>query len=115
MEACLITESDFVWRGPSELLVAQPGARAVVEELRRAGRDVIGMDGFNLESDGLLPRLDLIYDPGLGGRTDDAAAAVVNGWPHDVHETLRFLSASGCADTSVDWQPVARIVHDTAV
>jgi hypothetical protein len=83
MEACLNTETDFVWRGPSELLVAQGGARAVIEALRQSGHSVIGMDGFELTSDGVLQRLDLIYDPGLSGQPQDAASVVAR-WPSAV-------------------------------
>ncbi|MDN5745546.1 MAG: hypothetical protein L0H31_10555 [Nocardioidaceae bacterium] len=83
MEACLKTETDFVWRGPSELLVAQDGARLVIEALRQSGHSVIGMDGFELASDGVLQRLDLIYDPGLTGRLQDAASIVAQ-WPSEV-------------------------------
>lgn len=83
MEACLNTETDFVWRGPSELLVAQGGAGLVIEALRQSGHSIIGMDGFELASDGVLQRLDLIYDPGLPGRPRDAASVVAQ-WPSEV-------------------------------
>lgn len=77
------TETDFVWRGPSELLVAQAGAKQVIDALLRAGHSVIGMDGFELASEGVLQRLDLIYDPELAGRPQDAASVVAQ-WPSEV-------------------------------
>ncbi|MBX3093202.1 MAG: hypothetical protein KF680_01460 [Cryobacterium sp.] len=76
MVACLNTGTDFVWRGSSELLVAQHGARRVIEALHQDGHSVIGMDGFELASDGVLQRLDLIYDPGLTELPQDAEGVV---------------------------------------
>lgn len=83
MEACINTGTDFVWRGPSELLVAQDGAGLVIEALRQSGHSVIGMDGFEIASDGVLQRLDLIYDPGLARRPRDVASVVAE-WPSEV-------------------------------
>jgi hypothetical protein len=81
IEACLRTSTDFLWRGPSELLVSQVGASRVIADLGRNDQVVIGVDGFDVHADGIVPRLDLIYD-GEHGVGD--VATVIAEWPPKV-------------------------------
>jgi hypothetical protein len=80
IEMCFRFGVDFMWRGPSELLVSQVGASQLIEELNNAGLQVLGVDGFDLAPDGIVPRLDLIYDPDRAP-SDWTAASVAAQWP----------------------------------
>lgn len=72
-----------MWRGPSELLVSQVGSSQVIEELLKAGLQVLGLEGFDLAPDGVIPRLDLIYDPDRAP-SDWTASSIAVQWPPDV-------------------------------
>lgn len=80
----MATGTPFLWRGHSSLLVSLPRAVLVVDALRQRGYTVIGMDGFTVESHGIVQRLDLIFDPGQAEVHPDDAVAILQRWPADV-------------------------------
>lgn len=93
IDACLENGVYFFWRGPGTLLIAQGGIRTILLEVRRSGAEVLGLDGFELESSGIRPRLDLIYDSSVG--PDQDPIAVASSWPANiwVDVTLRLAEA----------------------
>jgi hypothetical protein len=80
IEACLRLGVYFTWRGPGALLIAQPGAKGVLDDVVGKGYRVLGYDGFELDGADIHPRLDLIYDAERRPDISDPAA-VVEGWP----------------------------------
>jgi hypothetical protein len=83
IDLCFRLKVDFIWRGISELLVSQPGVERLLEALTSEGLSVLGLEGFNIDSEGLHPRLDLIYDADRAP-TDWSVTAVAALWPPDV-------------------------------
>jgi hypothetical protein len=63
-------------------LISGAGARAVIERVESSGAKVIGLEGFELESKVIHPRLDLIYDAFIAPR--DGAASVASEWGEEV-------------------------------
>jgi hypothetical protein len=62
IEACLRHRVRFFWRSPGTLLIDGRGIRAVIDDLQSTGQVVIGLEGFELESTIIHPRIDLIFD-----------------------------------------------------
>ena len=82
MEACLRNGVPFWWRGRGTLLVAGEGAPGVLTDIESLGETVIGLEGFELGSTIIHPRIDLIYDRDTAIR--GGAVAVATEWGPDV-------------------------------
>lgn len=82
IDTCLILGVSFWWHGPGTLLISGAGVRAVIERVESSGAKVIGLEGFELESAVIHPRLDLIYDASTAPR--DGATSVASGWGEEV-------------------------------
>lgn len=82
IEACLELGVAFWWRGPGSLLISVAGILAVLRVIEGAGERAIGLEGFEMESEQIHPRIDLIYDAGIAWR--GGAAAVAAEWGVDV-------------------------------
>jgi hypothetical protein len=82
IEACLRHSVPFWWQGSGTLLISGAGARAVIEDVESLGEKVIGLEGFELESTVIHPRLDLIYDASVAPR--GGAAPVATEWGEGV-------------------------------
>lgn len=80
---CFRLGVDFLWRGPSELLVSQAGTERLVEALTKEGATVLGLEAFNIDGDNVHPRMDLIYDSDRAP-SDLSAGTVVALWPSEV-------------------------------
>lgn len=95
---CFQLGIDFLWRGPSELLIPRIGASRLVDELEQQGVTILGFEGFELVGEDVHPRIDLIYDaeraqPGASARS------VIASWPSDVWVELVL----GAAPTGHDY------------
>jgi hypothetical protein len=75
MDACLKHNVEFWWRGRGTFLIRGTGASTVIEDVESRGWAVIGLEGFELESTIIHPRLDLIYDADRAHRGGPAAVA----------------------------------------
>ncbi len=82
IDVCLDLGVPFSWFGQGTLLICGVGASGVVARLQSLGERVIGLEGFELESLAIHPRLDLIYDSSMSVRAD--AASVASEWGDDV-------------------------------
>lgn len=75
IDACLKHDVPFWWQGGGTLLISGRGVRTVIEDVETFGAKVIGLEGFELESMTVHPRLDLIYDASVAPRSGPAAVA----------------------------------------
>jgi len=82
IEACLRNGVPFWWRGRGTLLVNGDGVPSVLADIEARGETVIGLEGFELESTIIHPRIDLIYDADTAMR--GGAVAVATEWGPDV-------------------------------
>lgn len=82
IDTCLRHGVPFWWHGPGTLLISGAGVRAVIEGVESSGEKVIGLEGFELESTVIHPRLDLIYDASVAPR--GGATSVAVGWGEDI-------------------------------
>jgi len=93
IDACLRLGVPFWWQGPGTLLISARGVGAVIEDVESSGMRVVGLEGFELTSPDIHPRLDLIYDaraaPGSG------AAAVVADWDASVWVDVALSPETG--------------------
>lgn len=80
--ACLDLGVPFWWRGAGNLLIPNHALRFVIESLEAAGAQVVGLEGFDLESGVIHPRLDLIYDRATAGAR--SALDIADGWGSEV-------------------------------
>ncbi len=80
IDACLKHQVAFRWDDPGTFLISAKGLDAVLDEVMRDGYQVLGLDGFELESTIIHPRFDLIYSP----RPDEDPRAVLKDWPSDI-------------------------------
>jgi len=78
IEVCLRLEVGFWWRDRGTFLISGEGAQRVVTELVAQGERVIGLDGFELESYFISPRLDRIFDADRAPASDPVA--VLGSW-----------------------------------
>lgn len=63
IDACLIHQVPFFWRGPGTLLIAASGMSRVLATVLAPGRArLLGLEGFELAGSTVRPRLDLIID-----------------------------------------------------
>ena len=76
---CLSLGVPFFWFGPGTLLISGRGAVEVIRSIESAGERVIGIEGFELESSDVHPRLDLIFDASLTD-LDTNASFVAEEW-----------------------------------
>lgn len=81
-EVCMQLGVPFFWRGPGTMLVAGSGLADVLRELGARGHQVIGLEGFDMVSPKIHPRLDLIFDADRPKNPD--ARTFSAGWPTDV-------------------------------
>ena len=93
IEACLRRGVPFWWQGPGTLLISAVGVQAVIEDVESSGLRVVGLEGFELASPDVHPRLDLIYDAGVAQR--GSAAAVVADWDAKVWVDVTLGSGAG--------------------
>jgi hypothetical protein len=82
IDACLKLRVPFLWLGPGTLLISPIGIQRVIAEVRSCGADILGLEGFELDTFEVHPRLDLIFDSSVVGRPDPAT--LVAGWGVDV-------------------------------
>ena len=82
IETCLDLGVAVWWQGRGTLLISRVGAVSVIDAVEAAGDRVIGLEGFELDSTAIHPRLDLIYDAGIAHR--GGAAAVADGWGNEI-------------------------------
>ena len=82
IEACLRHRVRFFWRSPGTLLIDGRGIRAVIDDLQSTGQAVIGLEGFELESTIIHPRIDLIFD--AFSRSDVGPVEILDEWPREV-------------------------------
>ncbi len=82
IDACLRRSVPFFWRGPGTLLIAGTGVQAVLRDVANAGARVLGVEGFELESTEIHPRIDLIFTSSR--RPHEDPASVVATWGDDV-------------------------------
>lgn len=82
IDTCLTLDVPFWWHGPGTLLISGAGVRAVIESVESSGEKVIGLEGFEIESMVIHPRLDLIYDASTAPRA--GATSVAADWGEEV-------------------------------
>ena len=72
------------------MLIRIAGAAVVLEEMIGKGYRVLGLEGFDLVGNSVLPRLDMIYDV---GRDEAGPIETLETWPQDtwVDVTMRPL------------------------
>ncbi|HWG72898.1 MAG TPA: hypothetical protein VG184_02455 [Acidimicrobiales bacterium] len=75
------------------MLISGSGVGAVLRDVAAAGERVLGLDGFELDSSVIHPRLDLIFDPSRGPVRDPVS--VVDEWGHDVWVDVTLGTAAG--------------------
>ena len=83
IDLCLRHVVAFFWQGPGLLLINARGLPAILSNLAQRGVPVLGLEGFELDGDKVVPRLDLIYDADRlpGFPTPEYATAT---WPSNV-------------------------------
>jgi hypothetical protein len=91
--ACLKHNVPFYWRGSGTLLIAGTGIRAVLQEVRTEGHKILGLEGFELESSVIHPRLDLIFDASRLPVTIDPILVAAD-WPGDVWVDVSLSSGA---------------------
>src|SRR5438552_8843489 len=94
IEACLKKRVAFFWRGPGTLLIASPGIQDVLREVMAQGNDVLGLEGFELESSDIHPRLDLIYDASRRPDILDPSSVVAT-WSGEIWVGVTLKAATG--------------------
>ena len=78
IDVCLRVGVPFWWQGPGPLLISGSELPAVLDALESAGQQVLGLEGFELESTAVHLRLDPTYDASIAAR--DGPAVVAAGW-----------------------------------
>jgi hypothetical protein len=91
-EVCMQLSVPFFWQGAGTMLIAGSGLAAVLRELAARGHRVIGLEGFDMITPDIHPRLDLIYDADRAKVPD--ASAFSAGWPADVWVDIMLDSAA---------------------
>lgn len=81
IDTCLQRGVPFWWRSPGTLLISGAGARDIINRVESSGQKVIGLEGFELESAVIHPRLDLIYDASI---SPGGAAAAATEWGEEI-------------------------------
>jgi hypothetical protein len=72
IDACLKLRVPFLWLSPGTLLISPAGIQKVLVEVRSCGADILGLEGFELGTFEVHPRVDLIFDSSFVGRPDPA-------------------------------------------
>jgi hypothetical protein len=81
IDACLAEGVPFFWRGEGSLLVSGVGLLRVLGRLQADGASILGLDGFEIETADLHPRIDLIFDSSTTTGTPGEVAAT---WGPDI-------------------------------
>jgi hypothetical protein len=82
IDACLQLQVPFFWQSPGTMLISGKGVVGVLEQVQASGEEVIGLEGFELESTDIHPRIDLIFDAGRAMREGPVALAAA--WGPDI-------------------------------
>jgi hypothetical protein len=93
IEACLQRDVPFFWRGPGTLLIAGTGAQDVLRDIASAGARVLGVEGFELESTEIHPRIDLIFT--ASRRPHEDPVSVVATWGDEVWVAIAIRPPEG--------------------
>lgn len=83
IEACLKHGIAFWWQGPGALLIARDNIPTVLREVTAQGYQVLGLEGFEVESTAIHPRLDLIFDASRRVEISDPSQIAMT-WPSNV-------------------------------
>jgi hypothetical protein len=93
IDACLKHEVPFFWRSRGTLLISGKGIRQVLQEVSRT-HQILGLEGFDLESTTIHPRLDLIFDSSTMPTGPDASK-VVSSWPEEAWVDVTLAEEPG--------------------
>jgi hypothetical protein len=61
-EACIHLDVPFLWQGSGTMLISKPGVEDVIRLVLARGHRILGVEGFEVGSIELHPRLDQIFD-----------------------------------------------------
>ena len=81
IDACLKNNVWFFWHGAGTMLIDRAKLPLVLREVQNAGYEVLGLEGFEMESLDIHPRLDLIYD---AERRPEDGLTILETWPDGV-------------------------------
>jgi hypothetical protein len=95
IDVCLRLGVHFFWFGRGTLLISPDGISEVLSKLINEGGEVVGLEGFEMESTDIHPRIDLIYDQARRSDVVDPATIVATWEPNIwVDITLRLATPS---------------------
>jgi hypothetical protein len=92
IEACLRHKIPFFWQSTGTLLIAGTGVQKVLHDLSSRGHRILGLEGFELESPVIHPRLDLIFDASRRPDINDPSAIAAD-WPEEVWVDVSLADA----------------------
>ena len=81
IDACLRHRVPFFWSDPGTIFIEGKGLLTVLSDVEQQGFEIIGVEGFIMESTDVHPQLHLIFD---SERRAEPALKVVSTWPKEI-------------------------------